>query len=80
MDTDVVKTGSTGTVSFTYDEFVNGTWQSLSEAPTRAGTYCVTANLAGDTNYNGATSQSLEFTIAKTNTKLEFTVDYLDKI
>ena len=45
----------------------------------RAGTYQVTAKLDGDTNYNEASSQPLEFTISKADSFVEFTVDSLDK-
>ena len=79
VDTDIVKTGSTGSVSFSYEEFNNGTWQRLEEAPTGAGIYRVTATVKEDSNYNSATSQSLEFTISKADTELKFTVSNLDK-
>ena len=45
----------------------------MQEAPTGAGTYRVTASLAGDNNYKSAVSQPLEFTIDKADTVLEFT-------
>lgn len=77
---DVETTGSKGNISFSYEKKVGDTWEPLSEAPTGAGTYRVTATLDGDNNYNSATSESLEFTIYKANTVLEFTVDDLDKV
>lgn len=79
VNEDVVTTGSTGNISFVYEENVNGTWQKLSSAPTSAGTYRVTANLDGDTNFNSASSQPLEFTISKTDSSVGFTTDSLDK-
>lgn len=79
VNEDVVTTGSTGNISFVYEENVNGTWQKLSSAPTSAGTYRVTANLDGDTNFNSASSQPLEFTISKADSSVGFTTDSLDK-
>ena len=79
IDEAVDTTGSKGNISFVYEKNVNGTWQELSSAPTGAGTYQVTAKLDGDTNYNEASSQSLEFTISKADSFVEFTVDSLDK-
>ena len=79
VNEDVVTTGSTGNISFVYEEKVNGTWQKLSSAPTSAGTYRVTANLDGDTNFNSASSQPLEFTISKADSSVGFTTDSLDK-
>lgn len=78
-DEAVDTTGSKGNISFVYEKNVNGTWQELSSAPTGAGTYQVTAKLDGDTNYNEASSQPLEFTISKTDSSVGFTTDSLDK-
>lgn len=79
VNEDVVTTGSTGNISFVYEENVNGTWQKLSSAPTSVGTYRVTANLDGDTNFNSASSQPLEFTISKADSSVGFTTDSSDK-
>lgn len=79
IDEAVDTTGSKGNISFVYEKNVNGTWQELSSAPTGAGTYQVTAKLDGDTNYNEASSQPLEFTISKTDSSVWFTTDSLDK-
>ena len=77
---DAVETaGSKGNISFSYEKKVGDTWEPLSEAPTGAGTYRVTATLEEDTNYNSATSQ-LEFTIGKADTVIEFTVENLNKV
>lgn len=73
-------TGSTGNIAFKYEKKVDDTWETLQEAPTGAGIYRVTATLEADNNYNSATSQSLEFTISKADTLLEFMVNDLDKI
>lgn len=79
VNEDVVTTGSTGNISFVYEENFNGTWQKLSSAPTNVGTYRVTANLDGDTNFNSASSQPLEFTISKADSSVGFTTDSSDK-
>ena len=70
---DAVETaGSKGNISFLYEKKVNETtWEKLSEAPINAGTYRVTAYLEGNTNYNAAQSEPLEFTISKAETSLE---------
>ena len=58
-----VVTGSTGLVSYSY-EGVSGTIYSASPTPpTNVGTYTVTATVASDTNYNGASSTAYSFTI-----------------
>lgn len=77
---DVETSGSQGHISFSYEKKVGESWEPLSEAPTGAGTYRVTATLSGDNNYNSATSEALEFTINKADTVLKFTVDDLDKV
>ena len=77
---DLEITGSKGKISFTYEKKVGNTWEAMQEAPTGAGTYRVTASLAGDNNYKSAVSQPLEFTIDKADTVLEFTVNDLDKV
>lgn len=65
-DKDIVRTGSTGEVSFSYEKAVNGDiWERLAGAPSAAGTYRVTAHLAEDNEYASAVSVPLEFTIAK---------------
>ena len=65
-DKDIVRTGSTGEVSFSYEKAVNGgIWERLAGAPSAAGTYRVTAHLAEDNEYASAVSVPLEFTIAK---------------
>lgn len=75
----VETTGSKRNVSFSYEKKVGDTWETLSEAPTGAGTYRVTAILEEDTNYNSATSQPLEFTIGKAQIKVGFNQSNIDK-
>lgn len=53
---DLEITGSKGKISFTYEKKVDNTWEAMQEAPTGAGTYRVTASLAGDNNYKSAVS------------------------
>ena len=77
---DAVETaGSKGNISFTYEKKVNDAWETLSEAPTGAGTYHVTATLEENTNYKSATSQPLEFTIGKAQIKVGFNQSNIDK-
>ena len=72
------KTGSTGKVSFIFEKKVNDEWKNV-ETPTEAGTYRVTANLAGDDNYTSATSKPLEFTISKADSAINITTQSLNK-
>ena len=72
------KTGSTGKVSFIFEKKVNDEWKNV-ETPTEAGTYRVTANLAGDDNYTSATSKPLEFTISKADSAVTITTQSLNK-
>ena len=72
------KTGSTGKVSFIFEKKVNDEWKNV-ETPTKAGTYRVTANLAGDGNYTSATSKPLEFTISKADSAVNITTQSLNK-
>ena len=74
----VEKTGSTGTVSFTFEKKVNDEWKTV-EAATEVGTYRVTATLAEDNNHTSATSKPLEFTITKANSAVTITTPSLDK-
>ena len=72
------KTGSTGKVSFIFEKKVNDEWKNV-ETPTEAGTYRVTANLAGNENYTSATSKPLEFTISKADSAVNITTQSLNK-
>ena len=57
-------TGSNGSVSFVYEQKnEQGEWTEMKEAPVHGGSYRVTATLAGNAYYNGATSAPVEFTI-----------------
>ena len=78
-ENNVETTGSKGNISFTYEKKIGDTWESLSKAPTGAGTYRVTATLEEDTNYNSATSQPLEFTIDKAQIIVGFNQSNIDK-
>ena len=51
----------------------------LENAPTKAGTYRVTATLNEDANHNSSTSKALEFVIEKADTVLEFSTDNMNK-
>ncbi len=59
------KTGSTETVTFGYQQYVDGGWKDITSAPANAGTYRVNATVAEDTNYKGKTSEWKEFMIIK---------------
>ena len=72
------KTGSTGKVSFIFEKKVNDEWKNV-ETPTEAGTYRVTADLAGDDNYTSATSKPLEFIISKADSAVNITTQSLNK-
>ena len=74
----VEKTGSTGTVSFTFEKKVNDEWKTV-ESATEVGTYRVTATLAEDNNHTSVTSKPLEFTITKANSAVTITTPSLDK-
>ncbi|MCR0329020.1 MBG domain-containing protein [[Clostridium] innocuum] len=75
----VSKAGSTGTVTYTWEKKKNATdWESISSAPTDAGTYRVTATVAADDNYKKASSTPVEFTISKVDSTISVT-ESLDK-
>ena len=66
----VSKTGSTGALSYKWEQKKNTTnWEVISFAPTDVGAYRVTATLMSDTNYKDAVSDAMEFTIAPKNIK-----------
>ena len=66
----VSKTGSTGAVSYKWEQKKNNNnWEDIASAPTDAGTYRVTAILASDNDYPEATSVPVEFTISPKNVK-----------
>ncbi|WP_049945605.1 MBG domain-containing protein [Candidatus Stoquefichus massiliensis] len=72
----VSKTGSTGDVSYKWERKKNASeWETIASAPTDAGTYRVTATVASDSNYKGATSQPKEFTISQASSRITITVD-----
>jgi hypothetical protein len=55
--------GSSGALAYSYSG-TGGTTYSGATAPTAAGAYTVTATVAADSNYNGASSSATAFTIA----------------
>lgn len=60
------KTGSTGAVTYRWEKKKSDSdWELISSAPADAGTYRVTATLAADNDYKEASSEPVEFTIAK---------------
>lgn len=58
-------TGSTGTVSYSYEGSGSTNFGPSATKPTNAGTYTVTAAVEADDNYAGATSAPYAFTINK---------------
>ena len=73
--TDIVTTGSTGTVSI---EWYTADGTLLTSAPVNAGSYIVKAILAEDTNYAGIEVEK-EFTISQASSSVTITVE-LDKV
>ena len=66
-------------MTYTWEKKKNATeWESISSAPTDAGTYRVTATVAADNNYEEASSTSVEFTISKAGSTISIT-DSLNK-
>jgi hypothetical protein len=73
-------TGSAGLVTYTYNGTGSTIYSPTSAKPTSAGTYSATAVVAGDENYNGATSPPFAFSISKAEANIyinnyEFTYD-----
>ena len=58
-------TGSSGSVTYSYVGVSGTSYTASATPPTNAGSYEVTATLAADTNYNGATSSAVGFTIGQ---------------
>lgn len=58
-----------GTVKYTYSESKDGTY--VDTVPTNAGTYYVKAEVIGNENYTGLTSDPVEFTISKADPVLK---------
>ncbi|AKQ46904.1 hypothetical protein TH63_16720 [Rufibacter radiotolerans] len=71
----VTKTGSTGAVTYSYSGTSNGdiTYAASATKPTLAGSYSVTATLAGDDNHFGMTSEAFGFTIGKATATMALT-------
>ena len=68
-------TGSTGAITFSYSGTENSSslYAASATAPTNAGNYSVTATLAADANFSGATSAPFAFTIGKANAIINVT-------
>ena len=70
----VSKSGSTGSVTFSYVGVSGTIYAANTTKPTNAGNYQVTATLASDANYNGAVSAPLAFNIDKATPTATFAV------
>ncbi|NDE18234.1 hypothetical protein EBZ80_25285, partial [bacterium] len=57
-------TGSTGAVTYSYTGTGGTTYGPSATAPTNVGSYTVTATVATDANFDGATSLAIAFTIS----------------
>jgi autotransporter-associated beta strand protein len=58
-------TGSTGAVTYSYGGTGSTTYPVSATQPTNAGSYAVTAAVAGNSNYNSASSTAAAFSIGK---------------
>jgi hypothetical protein len=67
-------TGSGGAVTYSYVGTGSTTYGPSSTQPTAAGSYSVTAMVAADPNYNGASSSATAFTIGKATPSVTVTV------
>ena len=66
-------TGSAGAVTYSYAGTGTTTYGPSATAPTSVGSYTVTASVAADTYYNGASSSATGFTIDKGNSSVTIT-------
>ncbi len=65
------------TPTLDYQEYINGTWTDLgANAPVNAGSYELTANFAGSTDYTVAQSRIVDFSIAKANATIDGVFPY----
>lgn len=62
---EVETTGSAGKVTFAWYQKVDTAWEELKTAPANTGNYKVVASVEADENYNGASSNELEFSISQ---------------
>ena len=60
-------TGSTGTVTYSYEGTGSTSYTASATKPTNAGTYLATATVATDATFQSATSTTYAFTISKAN-------------
>ncbi len=70
----VTKSGSTGSVTYSYSARSPTVYAASSTAPTNVGTYSVTATLAADNNFLAATSSSYNFDITKASQSPTLTI------
>ena len=68
-----IVTGSTGSVTYSYVGTGATSYAASATKPTNAGTYSVTATVAADANYNGATSSATTFVITASNSTITVT-------
>ena len=62
------------TLTFDYQQLVNGVWTDLgANAPRNVGSYDVTANFAGSTDYTSASSPTVDFSIAPATATISVT-------
>ena len=72
-------TGSSGKVSFFWEEKGAEGWTALAGTPVEAGTYRVTASVEEDENFAGARTEQ-EFVIKKADRHLSISADGLNKV
>ena len=64
----MTRSGSTGSVTYSYTGTGGTTYAASSNRPSAIGSYMAVASLAADSNYNGITSSTLPFTIKNSST------------
>ena len=67
------KSGSTGSITYSYSGTGSTTYIASATKPTAAGTYQVIATVAADANFTGANSIALAFTIAQASSSITAT-------
>lgn len=61
----IKKTGSTGSVTYTWEMKKGNDWEKIESTPTDVGEYRVTAILEADDNYKSAKTEPVEFEISQ---------------
>lgn len=79
VEPQVSVTGSSGKVSFFWEEKGAEGWATLAGTPVEAGTYRVTASVEEDENFAGARTEQ-EFVIKKADRHLSISADGLNKV